>query len=62
MAPTYRAQAVRWEHGWELHVEGVGVTQVVHLDEAPAQIRDYVASMHDVDPTEVSVVIWRAPD
>lgn len=24
---TYNVRAVRWEHGWELHIDGVGVTQ-----------------------------------
>ena len=24
---TYQVRAKRWEHGWELHIEGVGVTQ-----------------------------------
>jgi hypothetical protein len=31
---VYTARAVRWSGGWELHVDGVGVTQVRILSKA----------------------------
>ena len=31
---TYSVRAKRWEHGWELHIEGVGVTQSHGLKDA----------------------------
>jgi hypothetical protein len=42
MTNTYHVAALRWEHGWELHIEGVGVTQCESLDEAELMIRDYL--------------------
>jgi hypothetical protein len=38
------ARAKRWDHGWELHIDGFGVTQCgEHLDDAAGMVRDYVA-------------------
>ncbi|MBA3528146.1 MAG: sigma-70 family RNA polymerase sigma factor [Propionibacteriaceae bacterium] len=56
---TYVAHAVRWEQGWELHVEGVGVTQVRTLDKAEQQVRDLVETMNDqVDASDAKVVLY----
>lgn len=46
---TYNVTAKRWAKGWELHIEDEGVTQVRTLDHAEAQVRDYLATMHDRD-------------
>lgn len=35
--------AKRWERGWELHIDGVGVTQSRTLRDAEAMIRSYLA-------------------
>ena len=35
-------RAVRWERGWELHIEGVGVTQSHGLNDAERMVRDYL--------------------
>ena len=43
----YNVRAVHWEHGWELHIENEGVTQVRTLSKATQQVRDYLESMHD---------------
>ncbi len=53
---TYTARAVRWEHGWELHVEGVGVTQVRVLARAEQQVRDLVETMTG-QPCDADVVV-----
>lgn len=42
---TYKVRARHWEHGWELHVDGVGVTQVRTLDHAKQQVCDLVETM-----------------
>jgi hypothetical protein len=39
---TYTVRARHWERGWELHVEGVGVTQSRTLARAEAMVRDYL--------------------
>lgn len=46
MAPvtTYAVHAKRWKHGWELHIDGVGVTQSRNLDGAEQMVRDYIES------------------
>ncbi len=45
----YNVRAVKWEHGWELHVEGLGVSQCRTLATAAQQVRDFVATITDTD-------------
>lgn len=52
---TYKVIARRWELGWELHIDGIGVTQVATLASARRVIRDYVAALTGVDPGEIIV-------
>ena len=37
---TRNVTAKRWKHGWELHIDGVGVTQSRTLDTAGQMVRD----------------------
>ncbi|MDX6738188.1 hypothetical protein [Actinocorallia sp. A-T 12471] len=53
----YTVRALRWERGWELHIDGVGVTQVHRLTEAEAAARDYIALELDVPADAFSVLI-----
>ena len=39
---TYTVRAKRWSRGWELHIDGVGVTQSHTLHEAETMARDYI--------------------
>lgn len=39
----YLVHAKRWDRGWELHIDGVGVTQTRRLSRAEAVVRDYIA-------------------
>jgi hypothetical protein len=39
---TYTIRAVRWVGGWELHIDGVGVTQSTTLAGADRMVRDYL--------------------
>ncbi|MEO6881337.1 MAG: antitoxin HicB [Mycobacteriaceae bacterium] len=50
----YRVTAMRWGRGWELHVDGIGVTQCRTLATAEQQVRDFVATElnRDVDPAD----------
>ena len=41
----YNVRAKRWARGWELHVQGVGVTQARTLRQADLVLRDYIALM-----------------
>ena len=56
---TLTAIARPWAHGWELHVDGVGVTQVRVLHQAQQQVRDLVTTMtgepSDTDPVDVRI-------
>lgn len=54
---VYKATALQWRGGWELHIEGEGVTQVRTLDHAEAQVRDYLGSRHDGDFSNAEVEI-----
>ena len=46
---TYSVTAKHWRKGWELHIDGVGVTQVRVLADAAQQAADYIKTLHDVD-------------
>jgi DNA-directed RNA polymerase specialized sigma24 family protein len=57
---AYTVTAKRWEHGWELHIDGIGVTQSRLLSDAEAMVRDYLAA-DDVADAETAAVTIR-PD
>jgi len=54
---TYNVTAKRWKHGWELHIDGVGVTQSRTLDTAEQMVRDYIETLTDQDVSGDQVVI-----
>ncbi len=54
---TYRVRAKRWEHGWELHIENVGVTQSRTLWDAEDMARDLIGRREDVPRDEFTVTI-----
>lgn len=57
MAPVndYKVRAKRAGKYWELHIDGVGVTQARTLSgDADAMIRDYVAMMAEVPADDVT--------
>lgn len=54
---TYNVTATRWEHGWELDIEGVGVTQSHTLADAERMVRDYLALDLDAPPESFDVTI-----
>ncbi|HET7386945.1 MAG TPA: antitoxin HicB [Nocardioidaceae bacterium] len=57
---NYQVRAKPWKHGWELHIDGVGVTQSRTLAGAEQMVRDYIATLTDSDPGDADVVI--SPD
>jgi DNA-directed RNA polymerase specialized sigma subunit len=54
---TYTVRARRWKHGWELHIDDVGVTQSRTLDRADQMVRDYIESLTDRDASDAKVEI-----
>ncbi len=54
---TYTVRVKRWKHGWELHIEGIGVTQARNLDGAEQMVRDYIETLTDEDTADDAVVI-----
>ena len=58
MSKAYAVEAKRWEHGWELHVEGVGVTQSKSLHSAASVAREYISLAEDIsDESTIDVEI-----
>jgi hypothetical protein len=58
MSKTYVVEAKRWEHGWELHVEGVGVTQSKSLGSAARMAREYISLVETIsDESTIDVEI-----
>ncbi|MGH3171501.1 MAG: hypothetical protein ACRDN0_37275 [Trebonia sp.] len=53
----YNVTAKRWKHGWELHIDGIGVTQSRTLDTAEQMVRDYIETLTDKDVSGDKVVI-----
>ena len=51
MTDTYQVLAKRWDKGWELHIEGVGVTQARRLSEAEAMVRDLIVRREEIPET-----------
>jgi DNA-directed RNA polymerase specialized sigma subunit len=54
---TYTVTAKRWKHGWELHIDGIGVTQSKTLATADQMVRDYIETLTDADVSGAEVVI-----
>jgi hypothetical protein len=54
---TYNVTARRWKRGWELHIDGVGVTQCRTLPEAETMVRDYVESLTGKDTSNAVVLV-----
>lgn len=54
---TYSVRAKRWAHGWELHIDGVGVTQSRNLGEAEQMVRDYIETLTDRDTSGDQVAV-----
>lgn len=54
---TYDVRAKRWEHGWELHIAGVGVTQSRTLWDAEMMARDLISRREGLAPGAFEVAI-----
>ena len=55
---TYHVQARRWRGGWELHIDGEGVTQCRTLEQAGRQVLDYLETVHndfDFDAAHIEI-------
>ncbi|EID53059.1 hypothetical protein [Saccharomonospora xinjiangensis] len=46
---TYTVIAQRWARRWELHIDGVGVTQIRSLPTAESVAREYIAFAFDIE-------------
>jgi hypothetical protein len=55
--PTYNVRAVRWDGGWELHIDGAGVTQSRTLKDAERMVRSYIALDTGAGPDSFGVEI-----
>ena len=55
---AYTVIAKRWARGWELHIDGVGVTQSKTLNDAEEMVRDYISLDTGADPASFCVEIF----
>lgn len=58
MTKAYQVRAQRWEHGWELQVDGVGLTQCGPLAAAERTVLDYLATELGGEPEDYRVEIY----
>jgi hypothetical protein len=56
MTTTYSVTAKRCKKGWELHIDGVGVTQARRLSEADPMARDLIARREEVPEESFALV------
>jgi DNA-directed RNA polymerase specialized sigma24 family protein len=54
---TYQVLARRWEHGWELHIDGVGVTQSRTLWDAEMMARDLISRREGIATDSFDVAV-----
>lgn len=54
---TYTVTARRWRNYWELHIDGVGVTQSRTLSKAEEMVRDYLALDGHADAATATIEI-----
>lgn len=54
---TYTARVAPWEHGYELHIAGVGVTQATSLEDFEEVARDFIAADLDVPAESFDLTI-----
>lgn len=54
---TFNVRAKRWEHGWELHIDGVGVTQSRSLWDAEEMARDLISRRAGISPDAFALTI-----
>lgn len=57
---AYAVQAQPSEHGYALHIEGLGVTQAPSLAEAPAMVADFVALQTGIPADSIAVDLTAA--
>lgn len=50
-------RVVPWTQGWELHIEGQGVTQVGDLADIEVQVRSWLATTYDGPADHVTVTV-----
>lgn len=61
MMRTYIVDARRWEDGWELHINGVGVTQSRSLRSAASMARAYISLVEGISDESTIDVEIRPP-
>lgn len=60
MAPViYNVTATRWDDGWELDIDGIGVTQCRSLGSAEHMVRDYLRleGVADWETAEIEISV-----
>ena len=55
--PTYNVRLEPWEHGFEVFIDGVGVTQARDRGEVEEMARDFIATDLDVPADSFDLVI-----
>jgi len=54
---TFNVRARRWEHGWELDINDVGITQSHSLRDADMMARDLISRRVGISPDAFAVAI-----
>lgn len=49
----FTATVKKWRKGWEIHIDGVGVTQARQLSEAKERASDYILSLLDEEAASI---------
>ena len=54
---TYHVRTKRWKHGWELDIEGVGVSQSRTLRDVEEMARDLIGRREDLPGDAFTVTV-----
>jgi hypothetical protein len=57
----YQVRAVAWSGWFELHVDGVGITQCETLADAKPTVRDFLETLGKDDASTANITIWKTP-
>lgn len=57
MTNDFVVRARHWRGGWELHIDGEGVTQCRTLHRAGRQVQDYLETLHDQSFDDATITV-----
>lgn len=58
----YQVRLVPWRGGYELHVDGMGVTQCAKRSDVESTVRDFLERLEREDAQSAKLTVWELPE